>query len=343
MNIFRNSHQETTSAQARQQAGMTLVELMIAVLIGSFVMLGAVAIYSQSRSNYRLSDTVSRLQENARFAISHLQPDIRLAKYWGRNREPSLIAVPAGILVTCDDGADASDWALQNLGQELAVADDDFNGPAPIDPQPCAANTAARAQSDMLILRRASGQVMPVIPGNIQVLSDLTTGQVFTGALPVGLPATSEVRDVVINVYYVDNGSNLSVTLPSLRRKTLVNGGILQDEEIMAGVENLQVQYGVDTDNDQTVERYVDADHPIVTPTDPGFLPNAEIIAVRLWLLMRSDQLEAGYVDVGPYVTPDVDVLPIVPAGNAPAVGNYPQAYRRLQVSKTILLRNNRG
>ncbi len=342
MNIFRN-RRSTAAIQANRQAGMTLVELMIAVLIGSFVMLGAVAIYSQSRSSYKLSDAVSRLQENARFAVSHLQPDIRLAKYWGRNREPSLIAVPAGLLVTCDDGTDASDWALQNLGQELAVADDNFNAPAPTDPQPCPANTGARPQSDMLILRRASGQVVPVTPGNIQVLSDLTTGQVFSGALPAGLPATAEVRDVVINVYYVDNGSNLSVTLPSLRRKTLVNGGVLQDEEIMAGVENLQIQYGVDTDNDQTVERYVDPDDPIVTPADPNFLPNAEIIAVRLWLLMRSNQYEAGYVDLGPYITPDANVPPIVPAGNAPAVGNYPQPYRRLQVSKTILLRNNRG
>lgn len=326
-----------------QEYGLTLVELMIAMLISVVLMLGSVTMFAQSRSNYRVNDTVARLQENARFAITTMEPDIRLAKFWGLNGEPAFITVPGAIAVTCAGGIDATAWSIQNLGQEVAAADDNFAAGTPVNPVPCAPNSVARASSDVLILRHASGQVMPATAGTIQVLTDLMQGQVFNVAVPVGLAPEAQIHDVVINIYYVDDGSNLDPVLPSLRRKTLINGGILQDEEVIAGVENLQIQYGVDTDADGAVERYVDSNHAIVTPGAAGFLPGAEIIAVRLWMLMRSNQHENGYIDVGPYVRPDANLPAIVPAGRLPAAGNYPQPYRRLQVSKTIFLRNNRS
>jgi type IV pilus assembly protein PilW len=323
--------------------GLTLVELMIAMLISMVLMLGSITMFAQSRANYRINDTMARLQENARFAITTMEPDIRLAKFWGLNGEPAFVTVPGAVAVTCAGGIDATAWSIQNLRQEVAAADDNYAAGTPVNPVPCAPNSVARASSDVLILRHASGQVMPATAGTIQVLTDLMQGQVFNVAVPGGLGPEAQIHDVVVNIYYVDNGSNLDNTLPSLRRKTLVNGGILQDEEIIAGVENLQIQYGVDTDADGAVERYVDSNHAIVTPGAAGFLPSAEIIAIRLWMLMRSNQHENGYMDVGPYIRPDANLAAIVPAGRLPAAGNYPQPYRRLQVSKTVFLRNNRS
>jgi type IV pilus assembly protein PilW len=322
--------------------GLTLVELMIAMLISVVLMLGSVTMFAQSRTNYRINDTVARLQENARFAITTMEPDIRLAKFWGLNGEPAFISVPGPIAVTCPGGIDATAWSIQNLGQEVGAADDNYAAGTPVNPVPCPPNSVARASSDVLVLRHASGQVTPATPGTIQVRADLMQGQLFNAAVPAGFGPEAQTHDVVINIYYVDDGSNLDDTLPSLRRKTLVNGGILQDEEIIAGVENLQIQYGVDTDGDGAVERYVDSNHVIVTPGAIGFLPGAEIIAIRLWMLMRSNQYENGYVDAGPYVRPDANLPAIVPAGRLPVAGNYPQPYRRLQISKTVFLRNNR-
>jgi len=90
------------------------------------------------------------------------------------------------------------------------------------------------------------------------------------------------------------------------------------------------VQLGIDTDADGRVNVYVDADdpRPLTTP----------VVAVRLWLLVRSDSSEAGvgFRDAGVYAPPDADLPPIRPGVTA----GYPADFRRLAVSQTILLRN---
>src|SRR5262245_46927343 len=64
-------------------AGFTLVELMIALVIGSVVVVSALALYSHGRSAYRVNERVARLQEQGRYALSVIEPDIELAGYYG--------------------------------------------------------------------------------------------------------------------------------------------------------------------------------------------------------------------------------------------------------------------
>ena len=96
----------------RLQKGVTLIELMVAMLIGSILLIGAVTVFSDSRSTFRTSDIIARLQENARFALDTIEPDIRQAAYWGLANGYTLIEgtanadnpVPPGIDVTGDCG-----------------------------------------------------------------------------------------------------------------------------------------------------------------------------------------------------------------------------------------------
>ena len=67
----------------RNAAGLSLVELMIALLIGSILMLGLVQVFSASRAAYQVSEGVARVQENGRFALDYLQRDIRLIGHFG--------------------------------------------------------------------------------------------------------------------------------------------------------------------------------------------------------------------------------------------------------------------
>ena len=62
---------------------MTLIELMVALAIGAFLMIGAITVFMQGRTTFRITESVARLQENGRFAIDRLEPDIRMAHYWG--------------------------------------------------------------------------------------------------------------------------------------------------------------------------------------------------------------------------------------------------------------------
>ena len=138
---------------------MTLVELTVAMAIGLFLIGGALYIYSQSKNSYRAGDSLARLQESARFALDTLEPDIRLARYWGLNSEPARINVPAGIAVTC--GGVAPDWDPLDLAAAVQVRDDtyDLNCPSFHD--------TPRAGSDVLILRNPGAPALnrPRMPG----------------------------------------------------------------------------------------------------------------------------------------------------------------------------------
>jgi type IV pilus assembly protein PilW len=62
---------------------MTLIELMVALAIGMFLMIGAITVFMQSRTTFRVTESLARMQENGRFALEALEPDIRMAHYWG--------------------------------------------------------------------------------------------------------------------------------------------------------------------------------------------------------------------------------------------------------------------
>lgn len=74
MNIktFHNNH---------SNKGFTLVELMIAMTLGLFVLAGVISIFIENKQVYRVLDARSRMQENARYALYVLGRDIRMAGY----------------------------------------------------------------------------------------------------------------------------------------------------------------------------------------------------------------------------------------------------------------------
>ncbi len=63
--------------------GVTLVELMIAMVISLIVMIGVATVYATSKRAYKVQEEMSRLQENARFAFEDLTRNLRQAGYYG--------------------------------------------------------------------------------------------------------------------------------------------------------------------------------------------------------------------------------------------------------------------
>jgi len=68
---------------SHQQAGLSLVELMISLVIGLVILAALVAIFVNTSRNNRESATASSVIENGRFAIEMLEGDIVHAGYWG--------------------------------------------------------------------------------------------------------------------------------------------------------------------------------------------------------------------------------------------------------------------
>ena len=317
----------------KKQKGLGLVELLVALAIGSFLVLGAITVFVQSRMNYRTAESVARIQENARYAMDTLGPDIRLARNWGTLNSPASVDTSL-VNVVCVGGLNVTNNAL-NIGASVEVSDD-----AMINwMQPCLrADRPYLNNSDVFVVRHASGDPADAVAaGQIQVQVNRFLGQMFGDGNVPGAIGGGVTHEVVVNGYYVSSRSSLGNNVPSLRRLSLspsgvANQGIMLDEEIIAGVEDMQIQLGLDTDGDGAVERYVDADQPVLDPLSPQFIPGAQVVAARIWLLLRGERAEQGFEDVAVYDRPDADLGAFNPVDDD---------VRRVAITKTISLRNS--
>ncbi len=336
----------TRNTIRRLQTGLSLIELMVSMSIGLFLLAGAVSVLGKGRDLYRTNDAAARLQETARYAMSTIEADLRMANYWGLMSRADLVengpALNLASIPNVDPAyslpATLTGYAttINSCGAMWAVklpayveANNNGYGYA------CAAFGTAAGASDQLTVRRASTQVIAAAglaasAGQIKVQTSRMQGSLFAnGVLPAGYaPALSETRALVANGYYVSQRSDQNVAIPSLRRKQLGSVGgapAIQDQEIVPGVEDLQVEFGVDQNADQNANFFV--------PPGTAIAGGQEIVAVRVWLLVRAEQPEFSFTDGRTYAYADrVGAAAYTPADN----------FRRVLVSKTIALRNTR-
>ena len=326
----------------RTQTGLTMVELMVALAVGSFLMIGAVQIFNQSRHAFIINESIARVQETAQFAMDTVESDLRMASNWGRSSRPLAVegralvgdanpadlALPAAILA-CGDA-----WAMDLA---MTVDGNDNNFALPCAPP---GDGVAQANSDVVTVRRTTVQPVADRVGRLQIQTTRVGGQLFIDGNPTfcvmaapPAPANCTTHNLLVNSYYVAANSELIPGVPTLRRKSLrfVNGAMtIIDQEVAPGVENLQVQFGVDVNEDNTVDRYVYPGDDIYNPSSLNYIPGARVMTARVWLVIRGVTREGGIVDERTYSPGDIDL------------GTYDDEYRRMQVSKTILLRNAR-
>lgn len=79
-----------------RQHGVSLVELMISIALGLFLLAGLTYLYVGSKASYGTQTAVSKVQETLRFAFEYLTYDIRMAGYSGciniRDAAPQVVA-----------------------------------------------------------------------------------------------------------------------------------------------------------------------------------------------------------------------------------------------------------
>ncbi|HHW4679209.1 MAG TPA: PilW family protein [Xylella sp.] len=81
----------STFARLRMK-GLSVIELMIALLIGSILIVGVIQVFVASWTAYRLSQSIARNQENGRFALDFMMRDIRMAGHAGCANDQSLLS-----------------------------------------------------------------------------------------------------------------------------------------------------------------------------------------------------------------------------------------------------------
>jgi len=282
----------------RRQRGVTLVEMMVALAIGLLVTVAMLKVYVDASRMYRFNEGLARVQENGRFALEFIRRDARVAGFWGCNSDAPL---PPGIATGSNAYIDV------DAGDIAGTSDDGLNGADSVTFR-SATGSGALVTADMsgtdgnITVDSASA----LATGTAALISDCENGDVFqvtgiTGAvlahavgaganetadLSKAYAAGARVYEARQTTYCVADGIGKDKDgnpIPSLRRvygKDSVSDCETGDE-LLEGIENMQILYGEDTDADGTANRYVDFG------VDDEF-DRDRIVSVRISVLVRS-------------------------------------------------------
>ncbi|MBT8136005.1 MAG: PilW family protein [Gammaproteobacteria bacterium] len=312
--------------------GFSLVELLVAMAIGVVLVGGALTVHIQSHDAHTFAERMARIQENGRFAVDTISPDIRLAGFWGRTEKAGSISRRTGDALNPMPAAmtpanDCYAGYFTNVTRRIEAANEDQLGAA--NPfAACIPDTARLPGTDILVVRHAAATATApanIVNGRVYIISNALTAELFVGGLmpiPAGYGAADTIHEVEVNAYYVSPNSSAGVGIPALNRLELGDGPLLVNQELISGVEDLQVQLGIDTDGTGSVNSYV----------NPGSaaIAGATIIANRAWVRVRGERVDLDYTDGATYEYADRQVEPN-------------DSFRRMLLSKTLRIRNGLG
>ncbi|SJM89759.1 Type IV pilus assembly protein PilW [Crenothrix polyspora] len=295
----------------RINKGFTLVELMVAMVLGAFFLNGLLQIFSSTKQTYRVQENLARLQENGRFAIDFISQDVRMAGYWGcGSKVPSITGLNAPsffyMLEKNIPGKDKLEKTIE--GFEATSASTWI---PPLDPvfNQIWLDKVVEG-SDVLVVRRVNAQGFSVLnhapalanlqldatskqlaeagitEGTVVIATDCTNAEAFQVTNKINplehkdIAATDETAkkaatpgnnlNNLLNTYrggkvYAVNSVSYYVATNRNNEKLLyrrTNGAVKPDElQLVDGVEQMQVLYGVDTatDDDSSPNYYVKA------------------------------------------------------------------------------------
>ncbi|MGB1309882.1 MAG: PilW family protein [Leucothrix sp.] len=208
----------------KRQQGFSLVELMVAVVVGLFIIIGISSVYVGSKRSSITTTELSLLQANGRAVLEQLTAVIQHTGYKSTRSSLDSDMFILGPVTNsqCSDGVDS----VANTTLFSAIENDTARGDT----------IGIVYLGDDLLTMDCTGSE---IPTNCR-LSDTS---------PALTPASK-----IYNYFKADvnaDGMPVLTCAGSLRA---------EEDEIAEGVENLQINYGEDVDSDGMADRFVNSD-----------------------------------------------------------------------------------
>jgi type IV pilus assembly protein PilW len=309
--------------QAIQRSkGFSLVELMIAITIALLLTAGIGYLIMNTSSNRKELDRLNRQIENGRYAMQVLTDDLSHAGYFGRLYE---IPSPGA---TLPDPCATSATALYSA---VALQIQGYEGTGSSFPS-CISNR--KTGTDVLVIRRAAA-----VETDIDDVDDAANAKrmfIQSAALnyivDLGENSSSftlkkknhtdliNPRAYVVRIYWIDTENRLMMReLSATMAATEFSSAIA----IADGIENLQLDYGIDSTGPDLDELHAGAD-PDGTPDTYSVCSTCtttdwqNVTTIRINLLARNPQVSPGYTDAKQYSL-----------GLAGTVGPFTDGYRR--------------
>jgi type IV pilus assembly protein PilW len=302
---------------------------MIGITIGLFLLIGVVSVFSNSNRVYTELNQASQQIENGRFAVQILADDVAHAGFYGRYY--GALPVPALLPNPCEK----ADMDVLRTGAALHIQG--YNAPASSPITTCVPVANHVAGTDILVVRRADSTVTAsgsLTAAQVYVQANADPNESLNPIIKLGSAANftllnrdattlAPIRKYHVHIYFVapcsvPTGGGTVCTgatddggrpIPTLKRLelTLNSAGNLDMvlTPLVEGIENLQVDYGLDTDADGAPNgAYVAA------PASVADWQN--VVAVRLNVLARNVEPSGGYTDTKQY---DMGVVGLITPG----------------------------
>lgn len=256
---------------------MTLVELLVALVLGSLIVLAAIAALTVSRRGFTTVDASSQLRDNGRFATSIIRRIVTQAGYLDFKYASTTAAAafqmggPSANEVEPNiKGFNNAEWS-QNLVIGMT------NTPS----------VKGLNDSDMLVIRFQAGSVTMADGSEKADFSMIDCAGNRVGSTAISY------TDRITSVFYVTKSQGEPALMCGWRNDTT---GSWSNQPLVQGVESLQLLYGVDgvtpgaaptLPTDSVPERYLRADE-LVAPTEAATNANwARVRSIRVGLVIR--------------------------------------------------------
>jgi len=318
-----------------KQHGMTLIELMIAMVL-SLVLSGAViTVFANNRHSFNQDENIQRMQDDARHALREITFDIAMAGHYGDLLIPSSVTNDNTLALTTDCGpVGAAEWMYQTVqpgtSQFLSVVALDNASPAQAAANFSCINGAEFLDgTDVVAIKRVAGiRAGASVNGQVYLRTNGTVGLLFKeplgGAPAIAVPAPNADWEYRPSIFFIRNYENTPGDgVPTLCKKVLRTPGPgMTTECIAAGIEDMQVEYGIDITGDGFTNLYL---------PNPTLLEMQSVVAARVTLLARSADFDTRYQNVKTYTLSNAD--PYTPQDR----------FHRQVVSTTVGIQNIRS
>lgn len=303
-----------TLARSCLQSGVSLVELMIGLMIGTLLIGAVLLVFSQSRSTYQLNDGLGRLQENGRIAIDMMAEDLRMVGFIGCRRLKSHLPA-AGTGSISASSINFSTQFTDAVAASVGISAGSLNFrtthgfvfPPHLDGQLSGTDSFVVLSGDNEIgldeemaNPAAAIKTEAVVPAGPAIISDCQYDNdlVVSESPPTGIPAPAEAFMVSTSSNEIDHTGQafrrsygIDATVTPIRAvsysiRNSASAGIpalfRNDDELVAGASNLCVRYGLARNSDNAeVGDFV---------AEGGVTDWRQVVAVRLELLLATEE-----------------------------------------------------
>lgn len=292
-----------------RQTGLTLIELMIASTLSLLILAGLLTVFFNSNRARAEVERASQQIENGQYAMQVISGDLRNAGYLAEF-DPRVLATPAAKPDAC-----ATLTADIKTALPLHVQGYDNGSSIPT----CVSDV--RANTDILVVRRASTCVAGtancdgIINGNIYFQASLCNS-----ATELASPLSSDfyALDTVVgnlnrtrrdcanlaniyryrtHIYFVANNDNPRDGIPTLKRAELGVGGFTI-VPLVEGIENVQIEYGIDTNSDGAPEAFTADPDTYNACVGVACVQNwRNVVSAKINILARNTEKTSGYTN----------------------------------------------